>query len=149
MKSACDTRRRFKWTIRSIRLLAWSSIAAICGTWAGVCYDYPDNPSDAGGAMPDSPAQVNQANADRVSAEQLEAGESRVVSLVQRGSLRGSPTLASHPDSGASVVPHNRVEEIKLLIIYVYLLCLVVMGSATVRWTAARAGYQIYRQRFR
>src|SRR5882762_3228573 len=85
-----DTRRRCKWTIRSIRLLAWSSIAAICVTWAGVCYDYPDNPSDAGGSMPDSPVQVNQARADGVSADQLQARESRVVSLDQRESMGGS-----------------------------------------------------------
>lgn len=149
MKKLRDTRKRYKWTIRSIRVLAWSSIAAICVTWTGVCHHYPDNPSDAGGAMPDSPAQVHQAHADRVSANHLQAGVSREVSLVQRESLRDSPTLASHPDSGAAAITHNRVEEFKLLVGYVYLLCLVVMGSATVAWTAARAGYQMYRQRFR
>jgi len=58
--------------------------------WSEVCYDYPDNPSDAGGSTPDSPVQVNQARADGVSADQLQARESRVVSLDQRESMGGS-----------------------------------------------------------
>jgi hypothetical protein len=135
--------------MQSIRLLAWSSIVAICVTWAGVCYDYPDSPSDASEAVPGSPAQLNQAQADRVSADQVQARESRVVSLDQRESMWGSQALTSPPVRGVAAVTRNRVEEFKLLLGYVYLLCLVVMGSATVTWSAARAGYQMYRKRFR
>jgi hypothetical protein len=60
----------------------------------------------------------------------------------------GQKASAEAPVAVIESVTHNRVEEFKLLVGYVYLLCLVVMGSATVAWTAARAGYQMYRERF-
>jgi hypothetical protein len=50
----------------------------------------PTTPLMPGGAMPDSPVQVKQARADRVSADQLQARESRVVSLDQREYMGGS-----------------------------------------------------------
>jgi hypothetical protein len=77
-----------------MRLLMWSLIAAICATWAGVCYDCPDNLPDDSGAAPGSPAQASPAKGDRVSTGQVRAFESRVVSLDQSESIWSSNALA-------------------------------------------------------
>jgi hypothetical protein len=142
----CDIRKHYKWTMLSIRVFTWSSIVAICVTWVGVCYDNPFYPS---GMTTRSPEKMNLAQVAMVSANQMRERESRSVSLDQRESMWGSQAPSSRPYRDRAVVAFDRVEEFKLLVGYVYLLCLVVTGAAALTWSAARSGYQMFRRRFR